>query len=326
MTVEGTIRLDDFIRVISDSSRDDVIHIHWTSPIVQNATDDADAQQRRLRFERAIGSAMSRGSRVIWSIHNVLPHGVLYREEELALCRFLSARASRIHILSSRTREAIGDLYPVDDNKLVRIPHSSYWGVYDQGSSRESARAAHGLQSDDVVIGLIGQLRPYKGVDDLIHAVQVLQEKDPSIVLLLAGKTWEQDKAIFDELTRGVARIIRSHNFIPEEELSTWMRLIDVMALPYRTVLNSGSVALAATFGVPVVTPREAGFVADIASEPWLTTYESLEDEQISALTAALLTRLDQGLAIDTSAIEWSREYTPYEMSKRFTRAVLEGI
>lgn len=323
VSVVESRRLSDFVRLTSDSTSRDAIHVHWTAPVLQSSVDLQDARRRRSLFEQAIAEALSRGTRLAWSIHNVLPHDARFREEEVALCAFLSEHASRIHILSSRTQEFVGDHYPLDPEKVARVPHSSYWGVYDQSVDRLSARSRFGLSDSDTVVGFVGQLRPYKGVDELIGALRALQSADSSVVLLLAGKTWPADLPVLTEMLDGIPRVVRSHEFVPDDELPIWMRAIDVMALPYRAVLNSGSIALAATFGVPVVTPEEAGFARDFEGEEWVTTYPTAGVDAAASLATAIQTRIALGVAPSDPATTWAQQNTPFEMAKIFTDEVL---
>ena len=336
--VVGSRLLEHFVRLVSESTLGDVIHVHWTAPIVQRGKDADDAAQRRTVFEEAITQARTRGTTVVWSIHNVVPHDASFLDEELALARFLSDASSRIHILSSRTREIVADRYSLDPAALVRVPHSSYWGVYDQSVSRAEARDHFGLSESDVVVGFLGQLRPYKGVDTLIRAIELLQRTHPSVVLMLGGKTHPDHIEAFDRLVAPLTRVIRSHTFVADDELPLWMRAFDIMALPYRSVLNSGSIALAATYGVPVVTPEQAGFAADFAEESWVTTYDAgagayadadADDDAdggAEALADGLRRRFQAGMSTDASAVSWARSYTPFEMSKAFTDAVLHAV
>lgn len=323
--VVGSRLLEHFVRLVSDSSPGDVIHVHWTAPIVQRGKDAHDAAQRRTVFEEAITQARARGTTVIWSIHNVVPHDASFLDEELALARFLSDVAERIHILASSTREIVADRYPLDLDALVRVPHSSYWGVYDQSVSRGEARDHFGLAESDVVVGFLGQLRPYKGVDTLVRAIELLQRTNPSVVLMLGGKTHPDDIEAFDRLVAPLTRVIRSHAFVADDELPLWMRAFDIMALPYRAVLNSGSIALAATYGVPVVTPEQAGFAADFSDESWVTTYDADAVDGAEALADGIRRRIEAGTSVDATAVSWARSYTPFEMSKAFTDTVLRA-
>jgi hypothetical protein len=71
------------------------------------------------------------------------------------------------------------------------------------------------------------------------------------------------------------------------------------------------------------VTPEQAGFVADFSSESWVTTYDADAVDAAEALADGIRRRIDAGTSIDASAVAWARSYTPFEMSKAFTDAVL---
>ena len=57
--------------------------------------------------------------------------------------------------------------------------------------------------------------------------------------------------------------------FVSDDELQVYFNACDVVALPFRHVLNSGSLLLAMSFGCPVVAPR-LGSIPEVAcAEGW---------------------------------------------------------
>ena len=52
------------------------------------------------------------------------------------------------------------------------------------------------------------------------------------------------------------ARVTHVNRFIDEMELQLFFRAADVAAFPYRSILTSGSLLMALSFGVPVVIPE----------------------------------------------------------------------
>jgi glycosyltransferase involved in cell wall biosynthesis len=51
---------------------------------------------------------------------------------------------------------------------------------------------------------------------------------------------------------------------VPDDELQVYFNACDVVALPFRKVLNSGSLLLAMSFGCPVAAPR-LGSIPEVA-------------------------------------------------------------
>ena len=51
-------------------------------------------------------------------------------------------------------------------------------------------------------------------------------------------------------------RVTLEMRFIPDGELPDYLGAADIVVLPFRRSLTSGSVALAASYGLPIVAPR----------------------------------------------------------------------
>src|SRR5204863_4694788 len=82
----------------------------------------------------------------------------------------------------------------------------------------------------------------------------------PHAVLVVAGfPAPDFDEDATRRLARqlGVERALHLQaRYIPAGAVHAWLRLADVMVLPHRLVYQSGALALAQTFGVPVVATR----------------------------------------------------------------------
>ena len=257
---------------LRDADAGSVFHLHWTAPVLQWSTDHADAERALAEFIDALDRFQARGGKLIWSIHNALPHDSKFQDLDLDLARLLAERADRIHVLSARTPELVANLYPLDPDRTVLIEHSSYLGQYPDEMSRGDARAALGLDLDVKVIVALGGIRPYKGLDRLLDAFEAIADDDTR--LLIAGQPRAGDFA--DQLRlrcEANPHVIAHFARVPDDELQLWLNAADVAALPYLDILNSGGYWLATTFGVPVVAPR-AGTLAQFDGEPHLRLFE----------------------------------------------------
>lgn len=312
---------EGFLAELAALGGDDLIHLHWTGPIVQRGETEDEGRSRRFAFQAAVDAAIERGARLIWTVHNTFPHEMRYREEELELIEFLNDRAATIHVLSPSTAAVVRQEYTLDEAKIVSVPHSSYWGVYDQTVERARARSELGLTDDDISLVFVGQMRPYKGIDELLATIGLLTQRDERYILIMAGKTSDDDARAIAELVPAHARVRREHRFIPDEEVPRWLRAGDVAVLPYRNVLNSGSIFLAATFGLPVVVPDQPSLRSDFATEPWVCF--ATGDDRPLALADAVEEAVGRSAAASESAVRWARSYTPWEMSRRFADDVL---
>jgi glycosyltransferase involved in cell wall biosynthesis len=240
-----------------------VLNLHWTTPILARADSEEEAAEALAGFVRLLDAFRASGGRLVWTVHNVVPHDARFREQEIALARHLAAHADVVHVLSEATAAAVAPYYDLDPTRVAVIEHSSYLGVYPDTVSRARARKRLGLKPRHQVLVSLGQIRPYKGLDRLVDAFEALHREDRKLRLLVAGRPGRgvgvRELAERIEHTPGtVSRFKR----LPDHRLQVWLRAADLAVLPYTDILNSGSFLLAETFGLPVVATRAGALAA----------------------------------------------------------------
>ncbi len=273
--------------------RGDVFHIHWTQPIAQDRDSEDEAWASVAAFMRFVERMRSTGVRVVWTVHNHLPHQMRYLEPELELCQFIADRADRIHIRSVETPQAVEDLYHLPPERLKYIPHPSYQGVHDASVSRGRAKEMLGLAHDEATVLYFGRMQAYKGVDTLLEAIALMNERGTTApTLLLAGRPKPSAEQVrIEEMLPTGSRVVTHFEFVDDEDIPTWFGAADVAVFPFRTILNSGTVHLAATLGVPVVLPGEPHLRSQFRDEPWVRFFDP---EAAAASLADVLAHPDE--------------------------------
>ncbi|WP_293781858.1 glycosyltransferase [uncultured Aeromicrobium sp.] len=268
-------RLTSFLHALERSGAETVAHVHWTAPVCQQTGSANQAWEQLRRFESAIEGFQVRQGRVVWTVHNRLPHELAYREPEIELCQFLANTADVVHVMMPGTDEIVAEDYRIPPEKIVQISHPSYQGLYGaRDSERAQWREALGVPCDRRSVLFFGQMRPYKGLDVLLEAYRVLEARNSELpVLLLAGSTPEGIEAYITEALPASVTAVRAHRFIPDSEVEMWFGAADLAVYPYHSILNSGSVHLAATMAVPAVLPGEDHLRSQFAGEPWIRFY-----------------------------------------------------
>lgn len=253
-------------------ARSTLLHVHWTSPVCHDATDEADAERLAEDFMRHLKRFRRRGGRLAWTIHNAMPHELLFHDVELRLNRELASQADRVHVMLPQTRDLVAAQYTWDRQREVVIEHPSYQGVYAaREGDRARARARLGIADDERTVLFFGQMRPYKGLDVLLDALEALVARGrPTPTVLLAGATPRGVETHVTQRLPEEVRVIRAHRHIDDSEVGDWFGAADLAVFPYRRILNSGSLHLAATMGVPVAVTGEPHLVEALGDEPWL--------------------------------------------------------
>jgi glycosyltransferase involved in cell wall biosynthesis len=306
-----------------------VLHLHWLARVLRGVADEVEGLERVTAFVAALDAFRMAGGEIIWTVHNVLPHDTAYPALDRALRKAVVARAEVVHVLSAGTVEAAAPSFEIPTSKVLHIPHPAYLGVYPDEVARDAARRHYRLGADDLVYGFVGNVRPYKGVDDLVAAFERVRSGPPrpdgrGRRLLIAGLPSAHPE-IGDLLTRVEKDpdIVLDARRIPADELSRPLRASDVIVLPYRESLNSGALMLALSFGLPVIAAASPG-VTETVDEDAAITFEAGDR---AALAEALL-GVDRLLTPEASAaaLTAARRFDPDVISRTFAAALRERL
>lgn len=229
-----------------------VLHVHWLYRVTAHSVSRSDAAERVARFSGRISDLKAAGVRLVWTIHNTLPHETAHPDVELELRRFMMENADVVHLMSADQEGALSETFGAAPKQVVIAPHPSYVGAYPDWIDRTAARTYLGIPDDLRVLATVGQIRPYKGYPEFLRALAQVHHRDPHIRWLVAGTVREEGG--WRELLGSVAThpaVLCFPGFVPPEDVQLFLRAADAAVFPYLRSLNSGAVALAASFGLP---------------------------------------------------------------------------
>lgn len=312
----STTTYDDLLRQLRLLPRGSVFHLHWTQPLLQSAPTEDEAEERLRRLSGRLTALARRGIALVWTVHNRLPHELSYPESERKLYRAIASAADAIHVMAPATPEVVADVVALEPAKVRIIPHPSYEGIYDTSIDRDSARASFELESTDRAALFLGQIRPYKGVDALVEAAAAASVPGKDIVLMLAGAVKEIPLDRFAASLPEGLRTITQLSFVDDGEIGRWFRAADVAILPYRAILNSGSLHLAASFRTPAIIPDEPHLRSQFGDEAWVAFFDPARPaESIAELLS------DPGLFGDVTDADFdafTEPISPWSVSRRY--------
>lgn len=258
-----------------------VLHLHWLHPVLRGAATAAEAAGERAGFVHRLDRYLAAGGRLVWTVHNVLPHEARFRDEETRLCAAVAERAAAIHVLTERTPELVRPHYELPPDRVFHVPHPSYAGAYPDHVSRREARQRLRLGPDEVVVVALGAIRPYKGLDRLVEAWATIDAAGRRLVI--AGPaTDEPGVTALLERARTVRGVILDPRKVPAVDVQVFLRSADVAVFPYVETLNSGALALAQTFGLPAIVPGGTS-LADAIGSGAGTTYDPATPDGLAA-------------------------------------------
>lgn len=202
-----------------------------------------------------VGRALRRqGVRSIFICHNVLPHEASRLSGALVRIGLGAADACIVH--SETDREALLRLFPRKPHLLTPLPA---FDIFAHGRvTRDQAR--HELQLQGPVVLFFGLVRPYKGLDVLLHAIARARAHRP-MTLLVVGEFYE-DRARYERLRTelGLDDCVRFvDRYVPNDEVEPYFRAADIVVLPYKSATQSAIVQVALTFERPAIVTRVGG-------------------------------------------------------------------
>jgi glycosyltransferase involved in cell wall biosynthesis len=217
-----------------------------------------------------------KGTKILWTVHNLKSHEHLYPQLETWFWKAFTQRLDGYISLSKVGMTAAQERFPRLKNLPgFVIPHGHYREEYPDVVSSQQARALLEIPPSTKVLLFFGRIRSYKNIIQLIRAFREFQ--DPKTILYIAGRpgtpALEQDlrtEATLDD------RVKMHLDFIPKDKAQLYFRAADLVVLPYREILNSGSALLALSFSCPVLVPLQ-GALSELQAQvgqEWVYTYE----------------------------------------------------
>lgn len=242
-----------------------VLHLHWTTPYLRGKNFwTQTAYCVRLLADIALLKASGVG--VVWTVHNRVSHEARWPRLERWVQRRLAAQAGRVIIHARANLEEMSHDLDVGVDKITVVPHGHYKRAYGPPVESAAARQALGLPASGRVYLYFGMLRPYKGLEKLIAEWQVTGNAAGD-VLVIAGKALDGGYLRrVREAAAGCNTIRILPEFVPVDQVPLYFSAADVAVLPFATILTSGSLLLAMSYGTPVVAPR-FGALAEMAGE-----------------------------------------------------------
>ncbi|MHB1198218.1 MAG: glycosyltransferase family 4 protein [Polaromonas sp.] len=242
--------------------RGDWVHLHWPSFAYNTQRGEAKLLWTFARWVALMTLVRMRGGKIVWTAHNLLPHDrAAIPWLDVLARRLVIAFSARIMVHGQLAAECVTARFPAAAGKLCLIPHGNWIDYYPLSMSRETARFKLGLPPDRFVFLFIGLCKPYKNLDGLVRAFRAAPA---DTFLLIAGKF--PDKTYYEqvkELSGGDQRIRIEAGFVPDEMMQCYLLACDVVVVPYREILTSGTAMLAMSFGRPVVSVA-LGFLKDV--------------------------------------------------------------
>lgn len=262
----------------------DVLHLNWPHYMYHTA-DLSERVARATELVSNLALARALGYKVVWTVHNLYPHESAHfsldRLVRLALTHLSSALITHCH----HARNLVQQHFHRTEHVFV-IPHGHFMDAYPNTLSRAAARQQLGIDDDRFVYLFFGNVRPYKGLDQLLETFLALPGK--GLTLLLAAKVYNEygDQFVVRARQADPRIVVSPSRFFANEEFQRYFKAADVGVFPFVDVLTSGSTITALSFDLPVIVPA-VGCLPELVNDEVGILYDQQQPDALyTAMTA----------------------------------------
>jgi glycosyltransferase involved in cell wall biosynthesis len=229
-----------------------ILHVHWVFGFSLPGAQRFPLLRRvsQAWFSAVLAVCRLSGIRVVWSAHNVLPHGRVFHDE-IAARRKLVCASELVIVHAPGALEAL-------DRIGAKPARSAYVQLGPLSPQIDAARLRPpGASGPPLKLLFFGQVLEHKGVEDLLEAMTLVPAQT-AVELVVAGEC--PDPALQARLNALAAqrsdRVTLRLEHVPTDEVTEMMAASDLVVLPFRRLTTSSSTLLAMGHGRGLILPR----------------------------------------------------------------------
>ena len=254
----------------------DILHLHFPEHLVTERSLQSALVAGPLFLAYVVAIRMA-GKKLVWTIHELAPKRRNWLAQPFLWCIRMLANA---YVFMNRTSEAeFFKRFPGESRKInCRVPHSAYPVTKISAADRNIARFSLTQGAECLLVGLLGEIRPYKNP----IALQYLPPSDLQgrpLQLVVAGTIHASSdvkgiEAAFRKIDPH--RILRICDRLSDEKLSELIQSIDLVFMPYLQGWNSGFAMFALACGARLLCSGLPMFheIAETLGPPWIYVFD----------------------------------------------------
>jgi beta-1,4-mannosyltransferase len=229
------------------------IHFHW----LNRAGGQISKNPAKLSWQSAIVFILlfSRafGIRTVWTVHDLEAHNS--SNNTFTFYRLVATLVNSLIAHSPAAVKIVASSYDVDLSKVHFIPHGLYPNALEVKARKD---ADHRPGQTKLRLVYFGNISPYKGLDTFASALQVaskqLGDLSPDVTIIGNLNNSRYPKLSTQLAEANELRIIS--DFMDCDSLNRCLEEADLVVLPFRHTLTSGSLIYALSAGKPVLVSR----------------------------------------------------------------------
>lgn len=272
------------------------MHMHWPDWTIRDRS-FLVGLMRVFALALVLSIQRALGTKIVWTVHNLSPHGACNPFLERMLYRMLRSKVDlQIHLAAATATEMrqVSHICAGREYRVIPI------GIYPSAPHPIWPPELEGVRKGVPLVSLLGAIHPYKGIPDLIQAFEKLPTSDSETQCVIAGLPEDREhanqlKTLARVSPRNISVLARR---LEDEEFEALVERTTLFVVPFTSILNSSSVIKALSVRVPVLVPNSPSFeeLRGEVGTDWVLTYSG----RLSARTLSIsISRAQRTIASD---------------------------
>jgi len=194
---------------------------------------------------------------LIFTMHDPMPHNTT-NLIVVFINWYLAQRARKVVILCQLFKDYVVGKFSKQNQDVIVIPH----GIDIRKRVSPERLVRYSPKKTNFLFQ--GQISKYKGLQVLLEAYSRLRTQQENVTLTIAG-SGKMDE--YQQKINELQDCTIINRWLTEEEIAGLYDETVVAVLPYLSATQSGVVAEAMSFGVPIIATRAGGLVEQIEDE-----------------------------------------------------------
>ncbi|MBY0569556.1 MAG: glycosyltransferase [Hyphomonadaceae bacterium] len=236
-----------------------IVHLHQLDPFYHKGAQTVTATRARAdRLLTELQSIKKAGHRIVITKHNPIPHTRHFLDLDREIESQAIKLADCVIVLAEAARHAVLNDHPAANVRF--IPHPAF-SAPSPLPSKTVARRMLGLSPERRILGTLGELKEYKGLEFIIEAASLVQDADFVIVGFASSPNY------VEQLSRRLPSNVKLFPYdVPETDVGSWLAAFDLSVFGFKDIWVSGSVLLSISHQTPVLAPH-IGFLHEYVSD-----------------------------------------------------------
>ncbi|GAB7257508.1 glycosyltransferase family 4 protein [Polaribacter sp. OB-PA-B3] len=221
----------------------DIIHFHWFEPFIKSNSYLKSLFKAMVFLLRL--SFFKKNKKYVWTVHNLVNHEKKNVAIDQFFLKYFTKLLDAYFVHNLFTKNKLVNELGIAEEKIFLIPHGNYCEDYSPflGDKKAFKKDIIKIPEDKFTFTFLGNIRPYKGVLDLISAFKRMNN-DNCQLLICGHVTNPKDIQLINKEVLGFSNIHFKPGYVADNEIQGYIKTSDVTVYPYKDILTSGSLIL----------------------------------------------------------------------------------